>query len=450
MPFTDQLLKYINTIFVETGTYQGDTIDIINNYNNSKTTIFSIELSEVFYQNCKEKFKNTNNVTIIFGNSKYHLINIIQDINEQITFWLDSHWSGVPNIGCDNITICPILFELEQIKSHHIKNHTIIVDDIRLMDNQHFPVTVEQIVEKIYEINKDYKIIYYDDYTAKNDILVAYIKPKCIHKYLNKCKTNKQSPGFADFLRGTIALYEYSKKYDYNFYIDKSSHPIFNYFENSDYFIIDNNNQNIIELLPPLSYEQINDELKNLFETKVDFNILTNSFIHNENNELTNFTKLQLETKSFLKKILIPNSNIKNKINDIFNNIYKINLDDEFNIVHMRLGDDYLYNNITQNTQLFLDLLNKINILMSKNDEKYILITDSTAFGEYIQENNSNIYYWNNNKTHIGDKIDNKESLQDTIIDFFIMCKAKQIYALNESGFSKCVTCIFDKDYILI
>lgn len=450
MPFTDELLKYINKVFIETGTYQGDTIDIVNKYTNFETTIFSIELSEVFHKNCKEKFKNTKNVEIIFGNSKYHLINIINDINDKITFWLDSHWSGVPNIGCDNVTICPILFELEQIKLHHIKNHTIIVDDIRLMDNNHFPVTKEQIVEKIYEINKDYNIVYYDDYTAKNDVLVAYIKPKCIHKYLNKCQTNKQSPGFADFLRGTIALYEYSKKYDYNFYIDRSIHPIFDYFENSNYFINDNDNENIIELLPPLLYDEINTRLKKLFETKQDFKILTNSFIYNENNQLANFSNLQNDTKNFLKQILIPNINIKNKINNIFNNNYKINLGDEFNIIHIRLGDEYLYNNTNHNTKFFKDLSDKINILLSKNDDKFILMTDSYAFGKYIQENISNIYYWNNNKTHIGDKIDNKESLEDTIIDFFIMCKAKQIYSINDSGFSKCVSIIFDKNYILI
>jgi hypothetical protein len=450
MPFTDELLKYVDKIFIETGTYQGETIDIVNKHKNYQTTIFSIELSEIFHKNCKEKFKNTKNVEIIFGNSKYHLINIINDINNKITFWLDSHWSGVPNIGCDNVSICPILFELEQIKLHHIKNHTIIVDDIRLMDNIHFPVTKEQIIEKIYEINKDYTIVYYDDYTAKNDILVAYIKPKCIHKYLYKCKTNRQSPGFADFLRGTIALYEYSKKYDYNFYIDRNVHPIFDYFENSNYFINDNNNTNIIELLPPLLYNEIDNRLKNLFETKQDFNILTNSFIYNENNVLANFSSLKFETKTFLKEILRPNCNIQNKINDIFNYNYNIKLDDMFNVIHIRLGDDYLYNEENKNIELFSELLNKINSLLSKNDERYILITDSNTFGKYIQENKLNIYYWDNNKTHIGDKIDNKEGLRDSIIDFFIMCKANKIYALNESGFSKCISNIFDKDYILI
>ena len=62
-----------------------------------------------------------------------------------------------------------------QIKRHNIKTHTIMVDDIRLMDNIHFSVTKDKVIKKIYEINPNYKIKYYDDECAKEDILVAYI-----------------------------------------------------------------------------------------------------------------------------------------------------------------------------------------------------------------------------------------------------------------------------------
>jgi hypothetical protein len=51
-----------------------------------------------------------------------------------------------------------------------------MIDDIRLMDNNHFKVTVSEIKKKLYDINPAYTLIYYDDYCSKNDILVAYIK----------------------------------------------------------------------------------------------------------------------------------------------------------------------------------------------------------------------------------------------------------------------------------
>lgn len=184
MPFINDLLKYKNEFFIETGTYCGDTITIVydaNQYNH----IYSLELSPVFYNNCKEKFKNIDNITIFHANSKTDLYNIIKFIDKPITFWLDSHWSGVENIGYDSECYCPILFELEQIKQHNIKTHTIMIDDMRLMtgvkndmpfNNGSFTVTKENIIEKIMEINENYKINYYSDNTSNDDILVAYIE----------------------------------------------------------------------------------------------------------------------------------------------------------------------------------------------------------------------------------------------------------------------------------
>ena len=94
---------------------------------------------------------------------------------------MDSHWSGVPDIGCDSETLCPLLYELEQIKRHPIKTHTIMIDDIRLMDNKHFPVTLPEIIKKLYEINPTYTLTFYDDNESKNDILVAYVNLIRVH-----------------------------------------------------------------------------------------------------------------------------------------------------------------------------------------------------------------------------------------------------------------------------
>jgi hypothetical protein len=181
MPFIDELLQYQNDVFLETGTYQGDTINrVANNPTFVPSKIISLELSEVFYEQCKWKFVTQSKIHLHKANSKTDLYNIIKDIPTQITFWLDSHWSGVKDVGCDVETICPILYELDQIKLHPIKTHTIMIDDIRLMNNtenryEGFPITLDDILKKIFEINADYKIQFYDDYIGKDDILVAYI-----------------------------------------------------------------------------------------------------------------------------------------------------------------------------------------------------------------------------------------------------------------------------------
>ena len=72
----------------------------------------------------------------------------------------------------------------------------------------------------------------------------------CIHNYLNKCETGSLPPGLTDFLRGTIALYEFSKKYNYKLYINKNTNPVFKYFEDCEYYINDTDSiQGTFELL---------------------------------------------------------------------------------------------------------------------------------------------------------------------------------------------------------
>ena len=381
------------------------------------------------------------------ANSKYELYNIIKDINCPITFWLDSHWSGVANIGCDPETLCPILYELEQIKHHPIKTHTIMIDDIRLMDNIHFPVTLEEITKKILEINPNYIIKYYDDYTAKKDILVAYIENKfCIHKYLTICKTNPQPPGFGDFLRGTIALYNFSEIYNYKLYLD-SEHPIFKFLKPNKIFTI--NNMDIIELLPPLSYTDIYNRIKQLFESNNSFSIMTNSFYTIKNNNLINYGKISENCKNYLKDILFPSIEIEDKIKYIFNSIYNIDINSDYKIIHLRLGDYYLHNNIFDNN-LYNSYYQKIYNLVNNNiNTKYILISDSSNIAKELKINIKQLYYWDNIKIHLGDLKNNIDGIFDTLIDFFIMSKSNEILS-NGSGFSIVISEIYDINYTYI
>lgn len=73
-------------------------------------------------------------------------------------------------------TYSPVLQELEQIKKHPIKNHTILIDDVRLFGTIEFDyVTLDQIIDKVLEINPNYNISFVPGY-VQNDILVAQIK----------------------------------------------------------------------------------------------------------------------------------------------------------------------------------------------------------------------------------------------------------------------------------
>jgi hypothetical protein len=164
--------KYSNNIFIETGSFLGDGIQQALDAGFNK--VISIELSDKYFSISTNRFSNNPNVTIVQGDSFKVLPDIISGINEPITFWLDGHHS------CGDTALgeywAPLIQELDVIKDHPIKTHTILIDDMRCWEepNPTHGFYKEDIFNKLKEINSDYKFTY-EDGCEKNDILVAHL-----------------------------------------------------------------------------------------------------------------------------------------------------------------------------------------------------------------------------------------------------------------------------------
>jgi len=156
--------KYSNPIFVETGTHYG--LGIKQALNEGFQKIYSIELDVKLCARAIKMFDDNNGVHNWLGDSGVKLQELLKEINEPVTFWLDAHYGD---------TVSPLLKELDAIKSHHIKTHTILIDDLRdwKVDKIGFDTSV--LKEKLLEINKDYKFAFENGHIP-NDILAAYIK----------------------------------------------------------------------------------------------------------------------------------------------------------------------------------------------------------------------------------------------------------------------------------
>jgi predicted nucleic acid-binding protein len=62
------------------------------------------------------------------------------------------------------------------IKNHKIKNHTILIDDVRMFNTIEWNnIGHDNVIKLIMEINENYKISYYDSPHGNNDILLAKI-----------------------------------------------------------------------------------------------------------------------------------------------------------------------------------------------------------------------------------------------------------------------------------
>ena len=135
-----------NCIWIETGTYYGETTSLLATI--SKKTV-SIEADEKLYNLVKKKLNHLSNVEILFGKSEEMLSNAIKsNINfDNICIYLDAplchdHLTNKKTFG-DEDKGTPIKLELNLIENYlnNFKKVNILIDDIRLFNNkfQNYP-----------------------------------------------------------------------------------------------------------------------------------------------------------------------------------------------------------------------------------------------------------------------------------------------------------------------
>ena len=179
MPIQFDLSEYKNPIFIETGTYNGD--GVVKALESGFEQIFSIELDEGRYQNCKEKFFDNDNVEILLGDSGKVLPELLKKIDKKVTFWLDAHYCG------DGATVgekwCPFKEELDAIYNHKIKQNTIMINNWNCMNNTHIDnntnrevgyIGEENCLNKLRMINQNYEL-YFEHGSEICDVLICTI-----------------------------------------------------------------------------------------------------------------------------------------------------------------------------------------------------------------------------------------------------------------------------------
>jgi len=112
--------------FVETGTNRAETaVWAASEFR----TVITIEGYEPLYKRAVDSFSRIQNIEFRLGDSREHLGQILNTLDEPAIFWLDAHWCGVETFGKDHE--CPLLGELESLKSSTVP-HVILIDDARL------------------------------------------------------------------------------------------------------------------------------------------------------------------------------------------------------------------------------------------------------------------------------------------------------------------------------
>lgn len=151
--------KHNCKIFIETGTYKGETLYMMKDFFDE---LYSIELSGPLYKKALGVFKGIPNVSLIHGDSGKQLRSLLKKIKYPALFWLDAHYSGGITVKGKRET--PIVSEVKTIFSHNLK-HTILIDDARCFIGKNDYPTLEQLSNVI---NKSTK---YKHFEVKDDII---------------------------------------------------------------------------------------------------------------------------------------------------------------------------------------------------------------------------------------------------------------------------------------
>ena len=142
--------KFNSNIFVESGTFMGETVDVMKDY---FERLYSVELAPQLAEKAKRRFNGNVKIQILEGNSSEKIKEILPEINSAAIFWLDGHYSGEFYVGDEFVKTAkadlntPILAELTTILSNGIANNVVLIDDARLFNGTNDYPTYKELIQ---------------------------------------------------------------------------------------------------------------------------------------------------------------------------------------------------------------------------------------------------------------------------------------------------------------
>lgn len=122
-------------VFIETGTYKGETAEWASRHFQHVTTI---EAFRPRFDKTSARLANTPRLRMMYGDSRVVLAQVLSEIAEPVMLWLDAHWCGLGASDAHEVTgdECPLRDELDAINNHAwASEHIILIDDARLFEN---------------------------------------------------------------------------------------------------------------------------------------------------------------------------------------------------------------------------------------------------------------------------------------------------------------------------
>jgi len=164
------------TVFVETGTFHGDTVAAVRPYFDK---LYSVEAVEEHNAIAHRRFASDDAVDIRLGESDGFLRELSPLLRDaSVLYWLDAHWCETGGTNAALATQCPLLEEIAAIGTLN-SNSVVLIDDARYFlspppapnDPSHWP-RLDRVLENLRGLSADHEV------TVSNDVII--FAPKAI------------------------------------------------------------------------------------------------------------------------------------------------------------------------------------------------------------------------------------------------------------------------------
>lgn len=251
------------------------------------------------------------------------------------------------------------------------------------------------------------------------------------HTYQPTSSSVQQPPGFGDFLRGSISLYQLSVKYGFNLSLDFRSHPLG--------CLINRNNEDSLFVNLPI-YEFFNQK-----------NCALESFLVGQSEpcklRLTThavpLSPVNRECRRFILRHIKPIDEISSYVSSILNRLEL----KEFATVHIRMGDHQFENELDLPTALEKYFVEKIIPIWSDN---VLVVSDNTSIKETLKRR-FGVKIVDVKPVHLGESAlrgATSNEVRDTFAEFLLMAKSDWIFQYSVypwgSSFSEICARLYD------
>ena len=149
----DYAKRFDTKVFVETGTYFGDTVAVLRSHFDQLTTI---EIDPYLFRRARQRFHQSPQLTVCNGDSAQLLPAIVKNLPCKAIFWLDAHYSS--GITGRSLLNSPLLEELRVILECSSHDHVVLVDDARCVNGKEGYPTLQQLNRIVSESRPEYVV----------------------------------------------------------------------------------------------------------------------------------------------------------------------------------------------------------------------------------------------------------------------------------------------------